>query len=789
VIRRLSILCIALVAASAFAQDMPGAEGPVAGPALGDGPHEIATTAAAARVASPGKVVSLPTLDATPMLDEDALVASMPALKLDPRVAVTRWFKEIQAPRRIVAGGAGVASMPDGSLVWTAQIRSPGAVGLRLHASRFELPRGASLELYDAADPRQAYGPFTGGGPRQTGERFLPTVFADTVRVEIRVAREAAGKALLFSIDRVAHRYRERAAGQEDPRVGVVAKAGACENDVVCDANYVQDVARGVATMEISSSDGNVYLCSGALLNDADPLTFVPYFLTAHHCVSSEFDANHTEFYFDYRAATCGGAAPKLSSVPRVSGATLLATSATSDYTLLKLTGVMPSNRFFCGWTSGRQNTGEAVVGVHHPGGAKMAISYGTLLDPDGNYHRVQWSSGVTAGGSSGSPLFNPQKQIIGQLYGGESSCTLRDGVDEYGKFDKTYPFLRPWLGNGPVVSTIDGYDPGDDVASGATHVVPNFFDQSHGPHSLTKTDVADWFSMDLGAGGHYRFFSTGVDDVRADLYADQTATTLVASDEDSGGSRQFSIDFVPTQTATYYLKVTTAVADADAEYTLYYTQVRPNAVKAPAPVRGLRKSLAGTIVKLRWIDAARNEAGYYVDLSEDEGVTWRRAGELPRNSRAFSHDPGPGKRVYRVGAWNLSPTIRWKQIAVTVVDPNELDASDPHDDTSDGATVLDPAGGTSPTHTLSRADEEDWYQVDLEAGRSYMFQTTGVGDTYGELFDDPAGDPVASNSSSGPGRNFRIWYRVFQPGTYWLRVTAQAPGDVFSYALQWRRR
>src|SRR6185295_1621907 len=163
---------------------------------------------------------------------------------------------------------------------------------------------------------------------------------------------------------------------------------------------------------------------------------------TAHHCIGTEYEANHTEFYFDYRAATCGGVAPKLSSVPRVNGATLLATSSSSDYTLLKLTGALPANRFFCGWTGGRQNTGEAVVGVHHPGGTKMSISYGTLLDPDGSFHQVQWSSGVTAPGSSGSPLFNPQKQVIGQLYGGSSSCSLRNGIDEYGRFAKTYTWV-----------------------------------------------------------------------------------------------------------------------------------------------------------------------------------------------------------------------------------------------------------------------------------------------------------------------------------------------------------
>ncbi len=790
---RLSALFAAGLAATASAQEVPGVEGPTNGPALGDGPHAIATTTAAeGRLVPAAKTLTLPTLDAQPLLAEDALIAATPSVKADPRLAVSRWFHEIQAPRRLVPGGRGVATTSDRSLTWSAEISSGGAVGVRLHVSRFQLPEGATLVVYNAADPSEAYGPFTGGGPRDTGAFFLPTVFGDTARVEIRVPARAVGKPVLFSIDRAVHRYRERALGMEDPRVGVPTKAGTCENDVACDASYVQDVARAVATMEISASDGNVYLCSGALLNDSDTTTQVPYFLTAHHCLSTQIDATNTEFYFDFRAATCGGVAPKLSSVPRVSGATLLATSSTSDFTFMRLAGTLPTNRFFCGWSAGLQTVGEAIVGVHHPEGLKMSISYGSLLSPDGNFHRVQWTDGVTAPGSSGSPLFNPQKQVIGQLYGGSSSCSFQSGVDEYGRFDKTYASVKQWLGSGGTGSTDDGYDPGDDAIAGARPLDVTFYDQSEA-HSLSRTDLADWYSLDLSAGGRYRIFSTspGGDDVQATLYSDVLGTNVAASDDNSGGSDQFSIDFSPTVTQTYYLKVSTVQAAASAEYSIYWLEVRPTDVKPPAPVRSLRKSVSGMLVNLRWADAARNESGYYVELSVDGGANWTRVGELPQGANSFSHDPGPGKRLYRVGAWNAGPTIRWKQIAATVVDPNELDASDPTDDAGSGATQLPSAvGGLTPTHTLSRSDSGDWYKVDLVGGKTYVFQTTGTGDPYGQLFADSAGlDLLASNDNAGAGRNFRIAYTAPRTATYWLEVSQAVPDAVFSYVLAWRQK
>jgi hypothetical protein len=791
VIRKLAATLVVLVASAAFGQEVPGADGPSGGPALGDGPHAIATTTAfaAKRIVAPAKSVVLPPLDAQPLLDEDAQRAAATTQKADPRVAVIRAFRTVSAPHRLVAGARGVETMPDGSLVWSAEFGSPGAVGLRVHVSRCDLPEGATLVAYDAAEPTEAYGPFEARGPDGTGEFFLPTVFGETERVEIRVPAKSAGKRLTFTADRLAQRYRERAEGMADPRIGTgTTKAAGCNNNVACDASYVVDVARAVATMEIVATDG-VYLCTGALLNDSDVSTSIPYFLTAHHCLSSETEAKNTEFYFDYRAATCDGFPPPLSSVPRVSGATLLATSSTSDFTLMRLTGTMPSNRFFCGWTASKQQTGEPIVGVHHPGGTHMRISYGTLLDPDGNFHQVQWSSGVTAPGSSGSPLFNSAKQVIGQLYGGASSCADPTGIDEYGRFDRTYSWVSQWLGAGVDAPAMDSFDPADDVIGGATVLNAGFAGGQHGPHSLSKTDAADWFAFDLGAGVRYRFFSTGVDDVDATLYSDVRGTVVAASDANSGGSGQFSIDFTPPSSGRYSLKVTTAVAGAAAEYTLNYTQVDTKATKAPPAVSQLRKRLQSGNVTLRWRDRSRIETGYYVDISGDGGATWTRVAELPRNSTSFQHDPGPGVHLYRVGAWNATGVIRYRQIKVSITDPNMLDAADPGDDTGAGATLLTPtSGGVVAGRTLSRSDTADWYRIALTAGRTYVFQTTGPNaDTSGTLYDDAGGTSVvASNDDGGAGRNFRIVTTAQRTGMFWLRVTPYVDGAVLSYALKW---
>ena len=46
------------------------------------------------------------------------------------------------------------------------------------------------------------------------------------------------------------------------------------------------------------------------------------------------------------------------------------------------------------------------------------------------------WDEGVTEPGSSGSPLFDQNGRIIGQLYGGSAACqgTSANGYDYYGR-------------------------------------------------------------------------------------------------------------------------------------------------------------------------------------------------------------------------------------------------------------------------------------------------------------------------------------------------------------------
>ncbi len=127
--------------------------------------------------------------------------------------------------------------------------------------------------------------------------------------------------------------------------------------------------------------------------------------------------------------------------------------SGGSDFLLLELNSAVPEayNPYYNGWNRGTPS-GSSGVGIHHPGGDIKKIStYTTGLSSctpnvSGEIMATNaawclgWASttngtGVTEGGSSGSPLFDSNGRIVGTLSGGSSTCANPTAGDAYGKF------------------------------------------------------------------------------------------------------------------------------------------------------------------------------------------------------------------------------------------------------------------------------------------------------------------------------------------------------------------
>ena len=163
-----------------------------------------------------------------------------------------------------------------------------------------------------------------------------------------------------------------------------------------------------------------------------------------------------------------------------LSGATLRARDAGSDFALVEINQNIPEDwdRVFAGWDRSGI-TPDFTVGIHHPSGDVMKV----CRDDDQPTQTINggaqtweittagggWEWGVTEPGSSGSPLFDPEGKIIGQLYGGGAACsgTVDNNLlDYYGRLDVSWEGggssstrLRDWLDpNGTGTNNVDPY-------------------------------------------------------------------------------------------------------------------------------------------------------------------------------------------------------------------------------------------------------------------------------------------------------------------------------------------
>ena len=352
----------------------------------------------------------------------------------------------------------------NGRAVWQLLVESPGAKSLNLGFTDFRLPPGA--ELYLATDAVR-YGPFSSADGADHAQFWSPLLPGDRLLVEL-VMPDASTEGVHLTLSTVNHDY----AG------ALELLSDDCNIDVICGAadglpmiDDYRDVIRSVAAYTLEGKAK----CTGFLVNNTNQ-DGRPLFLTADHCNVDADNAPTVVAYWNFENSSCrepGSAASGEEGDGKLevfnSGARLLAKYAPTDMVLLELDDpVNPrANAFFAGWDAAGGLPQEGVVGIHHPQLDEKRISFsyqptlasdafgGDVTTPDFNYLRVpSWDLGTTQGGSSGSPLFDLDGRVRGQLLGGTAGCD-NDGFDIYGYLN------RSWTGGGsPSTRLRDWLDP-----------------------------------------------------------------------------------------------------------------------------------------------------------------------------------------------------------------------------------------------------------------------------------------------------------------------------------------
>ncbi|MBW7867381.1 MAG: T9SS type A sorting domain-containing protein [Brumimicrobium sp.] len=409
----------------------------------------------------------------------------------------------------------------NGDKIWLLEIKMKNAQSINLTFKNSDIPNGNELYIYNPTGDF-VLGKFTRKHLYQ-GALGAELVYGNTVIVEYFVPAINASNLGNINIARATYGYRS----QEEFLDKAFGSSGSCQMNVNCPDGLPYQDQRNSAVMIVSGSNG---FCSGATINNTNN-DGTPYVLTANHCWTSHQDVTTWIFRFNWQAPTCSnpGSSPSFESL---SGAVLRAKRKPSDFCLVEITGgldngIIPAicNPFMAGWDNSNTPPPSTFC-IHHPKGDIKKISFddnpAVAADYPNSTHEfenswiVVWDRNTaTESASSGSPLYNHKGRIIGQLWGGNSSCANTGiGYDYYGRLHNSWnpagsgndEQLKYWLDpSGTDANSIPGYNPYETTftvdaaaieflnlsdANCRTDFIPEVLIQNKGNDALTSLTV-----------------------------------------------------------------------------------------------------------------------------------------------------------------------------------------------------------------------------------------------------------------------------------------------------------
>jgi lysyl endopeptidase len=327
----------------------------------------------------------------------------------------------------------------EGNMVSRHRVVAHNAVSLNF-AFKFHMTENSKVKIY-SADFSQSIRDLTFEDNNIDQELWTPVIMANDVIIELVVPENEMNEVLfeIFQINQGFRTFSQK-----------TLKAGSCNVDVACEASKGWE--QEVSAVAVISTGGSTF-CTGFMVNNtANDKT--PFFMTANHCRINASNAASLVAYWNYQTSKCGGRRDG-QKTQWSSGSQFLASSSKSDFTLVRLNQAPRASWqvSFAGWDRSGDDASSATA-IHHPATDEKSISFeydpttvtmylGEAVTTNGTHVRVtDWDMGTTEPGSSGSPLFDQNKRVIGQLHGGYASCSSRTS-DWYGRF------YTSWEGDG----------------------------------------------------------------------------------------------------------------------------------------------------------------------------------------------------------------------------------------------------------------------------------------------------------------------------------------------------
>ena len=357
----------------------------------------------------------------------------------------------------------GVWEKQDTVNIWSMKVSSSGAYSLNFIFERLLLAEGAQLYIYNT-EGSMVYGPVM--NEQNSSDEFFLSDLVSGDEVVIRLIEPISVKrGSYLKISKVVHAYVNMFPNQSKEDEPLLS----CHKDISCYPEWINE-SDGVALVLLASGKE---LCSGCLLNNTRN-DYRPYFLTAFHCADSDKDgtlstdeknaAQNWKFRFQFKKASCNGSA--VTSYISYDKSFFRAAWIETDFLLLELekspAQLGHSQITYLGWDRSGSNPSKG-TGIHHPKGIEMKISFDKHSISTCNSLYVGWryyinshwvvefDEGAVQSGSSGSPLFDQNKRVVGQAHSVYVSCPPETAF--YGQFHRSWDGggtsatrLRDWL-------------------------------------------------------------------------------------------------------------------------------------------------------------------------------------------------------------------------------------------------------------------------------------------------------------------------------------------------------
>ena len=356
---------------------------------------------------------------------------------------------------------------------------------------------------------------------------------------------------------------------------------------------------------------------------------------------------------------------------------------------------------------------------------------------------------------------------------------------------------------------TVDGGDGNDTIEDGVDD--STYLDELEGAGiiivgqttsgELESAGESDFFAVDLEAGKVYEIALTG--DTLTDPYLRifNPDGSLLGENDDGDDGLNSALSLLIPETGRYYVAADSYLGSEAGTYSLDISAgpTPPEGGVRMFSVASNERIIAGEITyggelnsytvelsagmlytfSLRGADSGVGTLGDpYLELFQnDDFITYSDDGGVKLDSRINFIPATSGTYTLVASDYSLTDSGSYRlQVGSEVYSgPPEVPGS--------ASTQMSLADSGSVSGEINYQGDEDWFQVDLQAGNQYSFAISGLSDSLLKLFDSSGGF-VSFDDDGGDGTDSLLRFAPASNGTYYIAAAVYANSDTGTYSL-----